>query len=159
MENFKIEVEETKTYWQRIGRAMFWNFIFITGIMLFISLQDGKHSNNGNLIFIIGYIIFLAVSAFSSNELCAIFIKQFEIKGNRIKIIYKKRNEEFEINDTLDTIGLSIGHASQINGGWFKHYLEITYNKNLRIRQYNKWGWDVDSFYKTLENLKNIKKP
>jgi hypothetical protein len=159
MENLKIEVEETKTYWERMGRVFLWPFFILTGFVLFlyIFVLHGKNSD-GNFLLGIIYIPFLILTIFESDFCCASYIHFIEITENRVHIIGTKRNRKFEINDSIEkfifnyrnTTGRIILFPS----------IKITYEGNV-IRQANKLNWKnekaFDKLSDYLEKLKLLK--
>jgi hypothetical protein len=152
MENLKIEVEETKTYWQRMRKAFFWNFIIIVSAFLFVILTENNNNSIKIAFLISAPLVLFGMSAFSVDALCTYYVTDFEIKENTVHITYKKRNEPFELNDSIEKFNFKQGNGSVMNGQ--TPYLEINYKDNLTIRQYNKWTWEKDSFFQAIEFLK-----
>lgn len=112
MENLKIEVEETKTYRERMKFPFLFGFILLTSwillICLFLFLQHQK-MHDSPWIGIFCYFILLIIYTWGCDNTCAYYITVLEINEARVHIIYKKRNKEFELNDSLEKFGFKKG--------------------------------------------------
>lgn len=151
MEDFKIEVEETNTYWERMRRVFFWPFLILTSYCLFLYLFIGSMI----LPTLIVYIPFITLMISQSDFCCASYIHFIEITENRVHIIGTKRDRKFEINDSIENfIFKFIGHRGIIASF---NSIKITYQGNV-IAQSNKWNWKKENaFNQLLDYLEKYK--
>jgi hypothetical protein len=148
MENLKIEVEETKTYWERIKPIFLLRFILLTIYCLFLYLFIGNHSSHMVLPVMMIYIPFLIMIIFQSDFYCASYIHFIEITENRVRITGTKRNKKFETSDSIEKFIFRFSSGTRII---YFSSIKITFQGNV-IRQSDKWGWRKEKAFDTLLN-------
>lgn len=150
MENFKIEVEETKTYWQRMKLPLIFGFIIYMSWSLFVFLLSPKmHGPVWIVILLVSLIVVIYI--WGCDNTCAYYITTLEISKNHLHIIYKKRNREFELNDLMENFTFKKG----INRPG--PYFSIAQNGKFIVKQYKRWKWKEAAFNYTINYLTSQK--
>jgi len=148
MESFKIEVEETKTYWQRMRRVLFLRFLLLNSYILFLYFFTGKARNNNDffVLFFILYAPFLIILLFFCDSACSSYIHFIEITEKRVHIIGTKRNKPFEIDDSIENFVFRLRLGNRIIQS---NSINIIYKGN-NIKQYDKWNWKQEKVFDNL---------
>jgi hypothetical protein len=143
MENLKIEVEETKTYKQRMRRASIVPIVFVACVlMLGPIINMHLHRPIEIPIGIIIYcVIVLVFSGILYDTICSTFITLIEINENTVHIIFTERNKKHEITDTIDKFSFRLKNTlSQ------RAHFKITH-ENYSISQYCFWNWKKENAF------------
>jgi hypothetical protein len=156
MENLKIEVEETKTYKQRMKSILIWGFppIIAFSVYLYFMPSPNRSSDaEATLLSLFICTLFSSVLFLFSDALCAYHISYLEIKENSVHIIYKKRDENLELDDVLERFKFNYCPRYRVPA-----FIKIEYNGMLAIRQHRVWAWKHSGFFdQTKEYLENHK--
>ncbi len=147
MKNIKIEVEEKKTYWQRILYVTLGCSIFMGVGILFVYLMKGP------------WQMVLGISCLSYAYLWyiidkrnAYYITLFEIKDSVVHIVFTGRGVENDITDKVEKFIFKRG----VSNGGSGNYLEIEYKGDFLLRLYSQWGWK-EVLVHLLDDLQNNK--
>jgi hypothetical protein len=153
MENLKIEVEETKTYWQRRRKALVVPIVFIAFQLLIVLPIAYSHANRPTEL-LIGFIIFciiiLVIAGLGSNTIYSTFITLIEINENTVHIVYMERDRKKEITDSIDKFTFKLKNPLGRGVGYFR----ITH-ENYSIYQCCLWSWkNENAFFDLWDYLK-----
>jgi hypothetical protein len=153
MENLKIEVEETKTYWQRRRKALVVPIVFIAFQLLVVLPIAYSQANRPTEIlvgFIIFCIFFLVIAGLGSSTIYSTFITFIEINENTVHIVYMEKDRKKEITDSMDKFTFKLKNPLGRGVGYFK----ITY-ENYSIYQCCLWNWkNENAFFDLWDYLK-----
>ena len=151
MENFKIEVEETKTYWGRMRKVLLRPMACVVCVlMLSPIIYIHSYRPIGIAIgIIIWCVIFLVFAGFHSAKICSTFITLIEINENTVHIVFTVRNKKQEITDTIDKFSFELKNILRRKG-----YFKITH-ENYSIYQCCLWNWkNENAFFDLWDYLK-----
>ena len=152
MEKFKVQVEETKTYWERMRRSFVWPIVFVVFQLLLVLPIAYSHSLRPLetlIVFIVFCIFILVIAGFRSDTICSTYITLIEINENTVHIVFMERNKKYEIRDTLDKFSFELKNVLRHGG-----YIKIAH-KNHSLNQYCFWNWkNENAFFNLWDYLK-----
>jgi len=156
MENLKIEVEEDKTYWERMKSLLILGFplIITFSIIVYFSPLPNRGSDLDALLRSVGICTLLSLTLFLFSDIvCAYHISFLEIKENRVHIIYKKRDKSFVLDDAIEKFEFSYRPGSLRSA-----FIKIEFNGAFVLRQHKVWNWKKEGvFDQTIKYLENRK--
>jgi hypothetical protein len=148
--DFKIEVEEKKTYWQRMANTMLYSFIMLMAVEIFLFYAE---KIDISYCFISSGVLLLFM-LYPADQLSALFISQISIANNYLCIKYSKRNRNYIIEGPLEEFYFNKDYGSKATSQ--TNYLEVKRITMPILRLYEKWGWEKGPLTETIDYLEQI---